>query len=62
MMTFVQKVSTHRHKFTMTQNARKRCWHVTFDLVGVMSWRFLPTEDLHVDLIWFTSHQSHYSL
>ena len=59
MTTFVQKVSTHRHKFTMTQNARKRCWHVTFDLVSVMSGQFLPTEDLHVDLIWFTSHQSH---
>ena len=35
----------------MTQNARKRCWHVTFDLVGVMSWRFLPTVDLSVDVI-----------
>ena len=62
MTTFVQKVNTHRHKFTMTQNARKRCWHVTFDRVGVMSWRYLPTVDLHVDVIWFTSHQSHYCL
>lgn len=51
MTTFVQKVNTHRYKFTMTQNARKRCWHVTFERVGVMSWRFLPTVDLHVDVI-----------
>ena len=35
----------------MTQNAQKRCWHVTFDQVGVMSWRFLPTVDLSVDVI-----------
>ena len=25
--------------------------HVTFDLVDVMSWRFLPTVDLSVDVI-----------